>query len=379
MPPTHESIGNRTAESKTIRKKWANCTNMSDGTVLTDWPRFAGDGGASECLTVTPIVPFHRRFMREGSESAMSCGLIRLAAIASALATVRRLFARRAVPRCPQLFSRRLIFQERDGIPLHAHSPAGQRTLVSTSGVRLAARCARFLPPAAATSRRKRRTSKACGSTSRATTNRRPIASSKRSPRTQNRRKATTTWPPRCTKRARSTVARATCSRPRTCTTSAWSAIRTTPSVTAAWPCCSTKRAGSRRRSSCSTTGRRASPKSPDPKIELARLLEEVGQDEQAKAQLVDALTIDPHNARALTALGRLRDQSGDHAQALANYQRSLSLNRFQPEVAARVAQLQGAVGAPVSRPHPPSRQPPPACSRRGGIRLCRRRLCSVL
>jgi Flp pilus assembly protein TadD len=94
-----------------------------------------------------------------------------------------------------------------------------------------------------------------------------------------------------------------------------------------------------------------ASPKSPDPKIELARLLEEVGQAEQAKAQLVDALTIDPHNARALTALGRLRDQSGDHQQALANYQRSLSLNRFQPEVAARVAQLQGAVGAPIVVP----------------------------
>ena len=91
-----------------------------------------------------------------------------------------------------------------------------------------------------------------------------------------------------------------------------------------------------------------ASPESPDPKIEVARLLEEVGQTEQAKAELVAALTIDPHNARALTALGRLRDQSGDHVQALANYQRSLSLNRFQPEVAARVAQLQGAVGAPV-------------------------------
>jgi Flp pilus assembly protein TadD len=94
-----------------------------------------------------------------------------------------------------------------------------------------------------------------------------------------------------------------------------------------------------------------ASPKSPDPKIELARLLEEVGQSEQAKAQLVDALTVDPHNARALSALGRLRDQSGDHLQALTNYQRSLQLNRFQPEVAARVAQLQGAVGAPIAAP----------------------------
>ncbi len=92
-----------------------------------------------------------------------------------------------------------------------------------------------------------------------------------------------------------------------------------------------------------------ASPQLADPKVELGRLLEETGQVEQAKAQLVDALTVDPHNARALTALGRLRDESGDHAQALANYQRSLALNRFQPEVAARVAQLQAAVGTPTS------------------------------
>lgn len=92
-----------------------------------------------------------------------------------------------------------------------------------------------------------------------------------------------------------------------------------------------------------------ANPKSADPKIEVARLLEESGQQEQAKEQLVNALTIDPHNARALTALGRLRDQQGDHMQALANYQRSLAANRFQPEVAARIAQLQGAVGVPAA------------------------------
>jgi Flp pilus assembly protein TadD len=110
-----------------------------------------------------------------------------------------------------------------------------------------------------------------------------------------------------------------------------------------------------------------AAPKSPDPKIELARLLEEVGQPEQAKAQLVDALTIDPHNARALSALGRLRDQSGDHAQALSNYVRSLELNRFQPEIAARVAQLQGAVGAPVAAV--PSTEPRPATAMQPVVR----------
>jgi tetratricopeptide (TPR) repeat protein len=88
---------------------------------------------------------------------------------------------------------------------------------------------------------------------------------------------------------------------------------------------------------------------SPEPKIELARLHEEFGQPEQAKARLVEALAGDPHNARALTALGRLRDQEGDHAQALANYQRSLEVNRFQPQVASRITTLVGAAGGPAA------------------------------
>ncbi len=92
------------------------------------------------------------------------------------------------------------------------------------------------------------------------------------------------------------------------------------------------------------------SPKLADPRIELARLLEESNNVQQASARLVEALSIDPHNSRALTALGRLREVSGDRAQALADYQRSLSINRFQPEVAARVAALQAAgAGLPPS------------------------------
>ena len=92
------------------------------------------------------------------------------------------------------------------------------------------------------------------------------------------------------------------------------------------------------------------SPQLADPRIELARLLEESNNLEQASSRLVEALSIDPHNSRALTALGRLREVSGDRAQALANYQRSLSVNRFQPEVAARVAALQAAgAGLPAS------------------------------
>jgi tetratricopeptide (TPR) repeat protein len=92
------------------------------------------------------------------------------------------------------------------------------------------------------------------------------------------------------------------------------------------------------------------SPHLADPRIELARMLEENNNNALATARLVEALAIDPHNSRALTALGRLREVSGDRAQALANYQRSLALNRFQPEISARVAALQASgAGLPAS------------------------------
>lgn len=92
-----------------------------------------------------------------------------------------------------------------------------------------------------------------------------------------------------------------------------------------------------------------ASPGNPNPRIELARLLEEGERPEEAKTQLVQALTIDPNDARALAALGRLRDEEGEHLQALQDYQRSLAINRFQPQVAARVAALQAAAGPSAS------------------------------
>ena len=99
------------------------------------------------------------------------------------------------------------------------------------------------------------------------------------------------------------------------------------------------------------------SPKLADPRIELARLLEESNNLDQATSRLVEAVAIDPHNSRALTALGRLREVSGDRAQALANYQRSLAINRFQPEITARVAALQaagaGIVAPPIVAPMP--------------------------
>jgi len=88
------------------------------------------------------------------------------------------------------------------------------------------------------------------------------------------------------------------------------------------------------------------------PKIELARLSEEQGNKDAAKQNLIDAIAIDPNNAKALAALGKIREETGDAQQALANYQRSLALNRFQPQVAARVASLQGVTPAgPIVTP----------------------------
>ena len=88
------------------------------------------------------------------------------------------------------------------------------------------------------------------------------------------------------------------------------------------------------------------SPGMPGPKIELARLAEEQGDKQAAQQRLIEAVSIDPRNSRALAALGKVREESGDTAQALANYQRSLQIDRYQPQVAARVAALQTGINA---------------------------------
>ncbi len=101
------------------------------------------------------------------------------------------------------------------------------------------------------------------------------------------------------------------------------------------------------------------SPQLADPRIELARVLEENNNVPQASARLVEAVEIDPNNSRALTALGRLREIQGQNAQALADYQRSLSINRFQPDIAARVAALTATTASPL-----PIMSTPPAGTR---------------
>jgi len=69
-------------------------------------------------------------------------------------------------------------------------------------------------------------------------------------------------------------------------------------------------------------------------------LYEEAGEPQTAKKYLEDAVQQDANSARAWLALGRLRESSGDLAQALQNYQRSQAINGQQPMVTERIAAL---------------------------------------
>lgn len=83
------------------------------------------------------------------------------------------------------------------------------------------------------------------------------------------------------------------------------------------------------------------SPDLVDPKIELARLYQETGQNTDAIDCLSAALALDHRNARALRALGYAREMSKEYDQALANYRNSLQYNPAQPDLTARVASLE--------------------------------------
>lgn len=92
-----------------------------------------------------------------------------------------------------------------------------------------------------------------------------------------------------------------------------------------------------------------------EPRMELARLYSEFGNREASKNTLVDAVRLDPNDARQWAALGKVREDTGEYTQAMANYQHSLELNPAQTDVTARVAALQGALARQsVALPPPP-------------------------
>lgn len=94
-------------------------------------------------------------------------------------------------------------------------------------------------------------------------------------------------------------------------------------------------------------------PRSADARIELARLYQEFGDKKAAETCLVQAIQVDGNSARAHRVLGTLREEAGDSAQALANYQRSYSLNAFQPEIAQRINVLRGTSAGATGWPIP--------------------------
>jgi Tfp pilus assembly protein PilF len=83
-----------------------------------------------------------------------------------------------------------------------------------------------------------------------------------------------------------------------------------------------------------------AQPQAADARVELARLYQEYGDDKTAEQQLTEALKVDLNNSRAWKALASIQEKAGQYAQAAANYQRSLQINRFQPEVSQKLASL---------------------------------------
>jgi len=98
------------------------------------------------------------------------------------------------------------------------------------------------------------------------------------------------------------------------------------------------------------------SPRQAAPKEELARMHYELGNRSLALEQLTEALAVNPKSSRAYAALGKIREDEGDKAAALANYQRSMQHSPDNIQVASRIAALGGnrmtpGVSAPNTAP----------------------------
>ncbi len=89
-------------------------------------------------------------------------------------------------------------------------------------------------------------------------------------------------------------------------------------------------------------------PNMSDPKVELARLSEEVGQSKAAEQYLDEALAMNPNDYRAWSAKGKMREAAGDYNQALQNYQQSLAINSLQSDLYQHVASLNVKIAQPT-------------------------------
>ncbi|MDX1962135.1 MAG: tetratricopeptide repeat protein [Pirellulales bacterium] len=85
----------------------------------------------------------------------------------------------------------------------------------------------------------------------------------------------------------------------------------------------------------------RQNPQSAEPLVALSQLSAKLEDPARAQQYLYDAIRLEPTNAQALAALGKMREDAGQIEQALANYQRALQQDFNQPAVQERLAALQ--------------------------------------
>lgn len=94
-------------------------------------------------------------------------------------------------------------------------------------------------------------------------------------------------------------------------------------------------------------------PRSAEPRVELAKLSQEVGDNQTASFYLNEGLQIDPGNWRVFAGLGLLREREGNYRQAYENYLRAYQLNTTKVDLVAKLNDLQiraaGGTGAPLA------------------------------
>jgi len=88
-------------------------------------------------------------------------------------------------------------------------------------------------------------------------------------------------------------------------------------------------------------TWKQRHPESSEPLVELARIYQEFGDQNQATNLLANALQIDGTNTRALKAMGHVRELQGQYNLALDNYLRSYQLDSRQLDVASKINEMQ--------------------------------------
>lgn len=101
-------------------------------------------------------------------------------------------------------------------------------------------------------------------------------------------------------------------------------------------------------------------PYVPGAQIEMAWLQRQMGDTLGAEQSLRQAMQSDPGNHIAMAHLGQIYQDQGQHQQAIAMYQQSLSRSWSQPEVQSRLASLGGAA-TPVARSSVMASRPNPS------------------